>query len=232
MIKRVYERVDVEPSGDGFAIVLDKKRRLRSPKGKDLYISGEALASAIAMEWDAQGAEIDPQTLRLTNLAGQSADITEAERTQIEASVVSYIETDLTCYRADEPPDLVSLQAAAWDSLLTWAHARYGQTPEVTTGVVPIVCEPSVVACFAAIVGAIDAHALAGLQKVTSISGSLIIGLAILERELDADAAWHACQIDESYQISRWGDDAEGSHAREIRRADLSAAVRFLVLLR
>ena len=232
MIKRVYQRVDVHPVDDGFAIVLDQKKPVRSPSGNDLWVPVEALATAIAMEWDAQGEEIDSQAMRLTNLAGQAIDIIEVDRPRVEAAIVGYVETDLTCYRADSPADLVSRQAATWDPLLGWAKGRYGESPVVTVGVVPLVCDPTVVARYTDAVAALDRHELVALQTITSITGSIIIGLSALERQLDPDAVWNACQVDEAHQTSRWGEDSEAAQTRQLRRADLDAAMRFLALLR
>ena len=40
--------------------------------------------------------------------------------------VAAYGGTDLLCYRAEAPEELVRRQAEAWDPLLDWAADRYG----------------------------------------------------------------------------------------------------------
>ncbi len=49
---------------------------------------------------------------------------------------------------------------------------------------------------------------------------------------IDAEAAFDAAQLDESYQIERWGEDPEVARRRAAIKADLAAAARFLALLR
>ncbi len=49
---------------------------------------------------------------------------------------------------------------------------------------------------------------------------------------IDAAAAFEAAQLDESYQIERWGDDPEAARRRAAIKADLEAAARLFALLR
>jgi chaperone required for assembly of F1-ATPase len=60
----------------------------------------------------------------------------------------------------------------------------------------------------------------------------LVIGLALIEGRLDAQEAFAASQLDESFQIEGWGKDAEQAERRRALAADIEAATRFLLLLR
>ena len=231
MIKRVYSRTDVRCEKEGYLVLLDDKA-VRSPGRRELLLPTEPFAHAIASEWDAQGEEIDMTALRLTKPAGRAADMTEGERVATETAVVAYVETDLVSYRAEEPPDLMARQAAAWNPLLRWAMRNFSAAPGITIGVVPARCDEAVVARYAEIVAGLDKHTLVGLQTLTAITGSLIIALAVLLQELDAGQAWQVGQIDENHRTSRWGDDPLEAESRAARRADLNAAARFLELLR
>ena len=51
-------------------------------------------------------------------------------------------------------------------------------------------------------------------------------------RQVDAEAAFAAAQLDEGYQIERWGDDAEAVRRRDAIKNDLDAAARFIDLLK
>jgi chaperone required for assembly of F1-ATPase len=55
--------------------------------------------------------------------------------------------------------------------------------------------------------------------------------LALLERQLDAQAAFTASQLDESFQIEAWGEDTEQAVRRHALAADIAAAARFMTLL-
>jgi chaperone required for assembly of F1-ATPase len=79
-------------------------------------------------------------------------------------------------------------------------------------------------------VAALDPFRLAALSPLVTISGSLVAALALLEGAADPDTIWRAAQLDEDWQTEQWGDDELAARAREARRADFDAAVRFLSL--
>ena len=74
--------------------------------------------------------------------------------------------------------------------------------------------------------------ALAGLQTLTSLAASLVIGLAALAPEADAEELWEAANLEEDWQAELWGKDGEAEARRERRLAAFVAAMRFAALAR
>jgi chaperone required for assembly of F1-ATPase len=229
-MKRVYTSVDTRPAGSGWGIALDG-RPLRTPAKRDLIVPSEALAATIAAEWDAQESDIRPETMPLTRLAATAIDRTAEKRADIVAEIANYAVTDLLCYRAERPPALAARQEAVWQPLLDWAAGRYDAGLAVTAGIVPTAQSPASLKAYAAAVAALDHFRLTALQAATAASGSLILALALHEKRLDAEAAFAASQLDETFQIEAWGEDAEAARRRRALAADIAAAARFLDLL-
>jgi chaperone required for assembly of F1-ATPase len=229
-MKRVYTSVDSRRADDGWGIALDG-RPLRTPAKRELTVPGEALAAAIAAEWDAQESDIRPETMPLTRLAATAIDRTAEKRADIVAEIANYAVTDLLCYRAERPPALAARQEAVWQPLLDWAAGRYDAGLAVTAGIVPTAQSPASLKAYAAAVAALDHFRLTALQAATAASGSLILALALHEKRLDAEAAFAASQLDETFQIEAWGEDAEAARRRRALAADIAAAARFLDLL-
>jgi chaperone required for assembly of F1-ATPase len=230
-MKRVYKSVECRPAADGgWGVALDG-RTLRTPAKRELSVPSEMLAAAIAAEWDAQETDIRPDTMPLTRLAATAIDRTVEKRCEIIADVANFAATDLLCYRAEHPPALAARQEAIWQPLLDWAAGRYDAGLAVTAGIVPAVQPPASLKAYAAAAAALDDFRLTALQAATAACGSLIIALALLERRLDAEAAFAASQLDETFQIEAWGEDAEAAQRRRALAADIAAAERFLELL-
>ncbi len=80
-------------------------------------------------------------------------------------------------------------------------------------------------------VAAYDTHRLAALHLATAASGSLVVALALVEGRIDAEAAFAAAELDESYEIERWGEDAEQAKRRAGLKEDIALAARFGSLL-
>jgi chaperone required for assembly of F1-ATPase len=230
-MKRAYKEVAVAAVEGGFAVTLDG-RPVRTPGRKPLVAPSAALAEAIAAEWRAQGDRVDPHRMPQTRLASTALDLVPGRRPAVVDEIAAYAGTDLLCYRADAPAELRTRQDAAWQPLLDWAAERYGATLLVTAGVVP---RPQPAAALAALRRAVEAQddlALVALHAATAAAGSLIVGLALLEGRLDAAAAFDLSQLDESFQIEKWGEDAEAARRRRALRADLAEAAQFHQLRR
>jgi chaperone required for assembly of F1-ATPase len=225
-VKRVYKTVETRRVQDGWGIALDGKA-MRTPAKRELIVPTEALAVAIAAEWDAQQGEVRPHTMPLTRLGATALDRIAAQRDSIIAEVANFAGTDLVCYRADHPPTLAARQHAVWQPLIDWATLRYDAGLTVTAGVIPTPQPTAALRAFKAAVAAYDDFRLTALSAATGACGSLVIALALIEGRLDAQAAFHASQLDESFQIEAWGEDAEAAARRQALAADIAATSRF-----
>jgi chaperone required for assembly of F1-ATPase len=102
----------------------------------------------------------------------------------------------------------------------------------VTSGVVPKPQQPGALAALRAAMTALGSFELAALALATQASGSIALALALSEEWIDAGAAWSLSLLDELYQAELWGEDGEAAARRRSIRDDLTAADRFLSLLR
>lgn len=230
-MKRFYQNAEPTKRAGGYAITLDGKP-IKTPGKRDLLVPRGALAAAIAEEWNAQETEIRAATMPLTRLATTAVDRVATQRDAIIRQTANYAATDLVCYRATHPPALTARQQAIWQPLIDWAVLRYDAPLSVTTGVIPTKQSATSLRVFAAAVAVQDDFALTTLNVATAACGSLVIGLALLEGQLDAEEAFAVSQLDESFQIEAWGEDAEQAARRRALAADIQAAARFMSLLR
>ncbi len=230
-MKRFYRDAQAIARADGFAVELDGKS-LRTPAKHELVVPTKALAEAIADEWRGQGATVKPLALPLTRLVSTAIDRVVPRRAEVVAEIAKYATTDLLCYRAEDPPELVHRQHEAWQSLLDWAEARYDSRLAITHGITPVAQSEAVLAALERAVAAYDAMMLVALHLAVTTCGSLILGLALIEGRLAPEAAFEAAQLDESFQIERWGEDPEQTQRRAGLKDDLALAARFTRLLR
>jgi chaperone required for assembly of F1-ATPase len=230
-MKRFYKQVGVVPAAGGHGVALDG-RLVKTSGKRDLMVPSSALAAAVAAEWDAQQQEIRPAMMPLTRFAGTTIDRSAAQRDAVVRQVAQYAGTDLVCYRAAHPPALAARQRAVWQPLIDWAVERYDAPLAVTTGVIPKSQPAASLAAFTEAVAEHDDFSLTALHAATGASGSLVIALALLQGRLDADQAFAASQLDESFQIESWGEDAEQAKRRAALAAEIAAAAQFISLLR
>ena len=77
-----------------------------------------------------------------------------------------------------------------------------------------------------------NAFNLTGLHELTAISGSVIIGLAVMEDHIDVNEGVEAAQLDSLYQLERWGDDSELTLTLQNSRREMLDAFNFIALLK
>ena len=229
--KRFYTDVSVgEAPGGGFQILLDG-RAVRTPKKQLLIVPTRALADAIAAEWAAQEAHIDPSKMPLSKLAITSIDGVTGSMREVASDIVRYAGSDLLCYRAEGPAALAEMQGITWDPLLSWIEAESGARFLLAEGVMPVTQNRFALERIEDLVAPYDAMQLAALHVMTTLTGSAFLALAVAKERLTAEEAWDAAHVDEDWQIARWGADVEAAERRERRRREMLAADRFLKLL-
>ena len=216
---------------DGQAVILLDGRPVKTPARHNLSPPTDALAAAIAEEWNQQGEEIMPESMPLTQLASTAIDRIAAQREAVTEQIARYAQTDLTCYHTDTPAALAARQRAAWEPLLAWVEAACGAKLATTSGLQPVPQDEAALAGIADAIAALDNFRLATLSSVTAAAGSVVIGLALVRGQIDGATAVEAAQIDEIFQLEQWGADAEEEARLARLSANILAAERFLALL-
>ena len=226
-MKRFYKEVAV---ADHRSIRLDG-RPARTPARAELILPTAALADAVAAEWRAQEGEIDPRSMRLTGLGNAAIDRIAPDLAGFLRPLAAYAESDLLCYRADAPPELVAHQAEVWDPLLDWASRRFDVHFTVTSGILHAPQPRATIVRLSQALAAYGAFHLAALAPIVTIGGSLVAALALAEKEVDPDWAFDLTHLDELWQARRWGEDRLALAARASRKSDFMAAAQLLELL-
>jgi chaperone required for assembly of F1-ATPase len=228
--KRFYKTASAAERGAReFEVQLDG-RSVKTPAGRPLSLPTRALADAIVAEWNAQGDEIAPETLPLTRLANSAIDGVAGREGETVQDIVNYAGSDLVCYRAPSPVELVAEQARVWDPVLAWVAAAHGAPFATGTGVQHVEQPAASLDAINAAVSKFDAFKLAALHVMTTLTGSVLIALAHAEGFLDADAAWAAAHVDDAWQASHWGEDFEAADRQKRRLREFLTASRFFIL--
>ncbi len=229
MRKRFYQKVDVVAAGAGFAIQLDG-RALKTPRKLPLVLVNRTLAAAMAAEWAAQGIEILPASMQLTTLVFTALDAVAGQMPEVIAEIGRYALSDLLCYRADAPAELVARQAISWDPVLTWAEGVLGGSFNRTSGLMPVSQDKNLATAIEARLADGNALRLAATSVLTTLTGSAVLALAVRERHLSIDDAWRLAHIDEEWQREKWGTDADAAIRHATRWTTATAAATVLTL--
>lgn len=227
--KRFFKRVQTsDASAGGVAILLDGKLVL-TPARRKFVAPTQALAEAIAAEWDAQADFIDPARMPLTRLSNAVIDAVADAPDPVAEEIAKYLGSDLLLYRADAPAGLALKQSQAWDPVLAWARETFGARFALTEGLVHVPQPDEAITAARAAIPA-EPWRLAAVSSITSLTGSALLALALAYSALEPDAAWSAAHVDEDWQMSQWGHDELALERRAYRGGEFQAAMTVLKL--
>lgn len=229
-MKRFYKDAAVEKGEDGFRVLLDGKP-VRTPGGAMLALPSAALAENIAAEWRGQGDEVVPTAMPMLRLANTVQDGVATNRDAVIDAILRFGEHELLCYRAEDPV-LAARQASLWTPMLDWVSDTLGVTLKIGTGVMHVEQAPDTLAKLRAAIAAHDAYALAALHVIASITGSLILGLAVTDRRIEASEGFRLSRLDEDYQAEKWGQDADAEARALGLGREVETAAAFLAASR
>jgi chaperone required for assembly of F1-ATPase len=227
--RRFYNAVSVEPREGGYAVLLDG-RPVKTPARRTLAAPTQALARALADEWEAQRDVVDPAAMPLTRLANSIIDGVADKPDAVKAEVAKFLGSDLVCYRAGSPDGLVERQTQHWNPLIAFARDTLGARFVLGEGVM-FVIQPDAAIAAAARAIPDEPWKLGAVSAITTLTGSALIALAMAARELSMEDAWAAAHVDEDWNMHQWGSDEQALERRAAREAEMQAAAKVLALL-
>lgn len=228
-MKRFWKEVHIKASDDGFTILLDE-RAIKTPGRADLTLPNAGMADAVAQEWRNVGEKVDPASMPITGFANAAIDRVRADKEAFVDAIAAFGESDLFCYRAESPTELVERQGAIWGQWIRWAEALWNADLAVVHGIMHRPQSPEILSAARASVAELNEFQLAAASKLTHLSGSLIAVLALAEGQVSADELWPDLILDELWQEEQWGADEFALKNRNDRAAEFAEAARFLAM--
>ncbi len=224
--KRFWKTVTVTQDDTGFGVALDQ-HQLKTPLKASFCVPTRALADLARDEWDAQIETVAPMAMPTTRLINATLDKVSINKQAVIDNLAEYAGTDLLCYRAERPAELVGRQADAWDPILGWAASEFKAPLKVTAGVMFVEQPEQSLANLKAELEKLSAFELSAAHELISISGSLVVAMSVLTNHLSVEQAWEACRVDETFQIEQWGADEEAEEMAALKAEAFAFAKTF-----
>jgi chaperone required for assembly of F1-ATPase len=227
---RPYQEVRTQETAPGkWQIFLDAEP-VKTPAGNPVVVPTRRLADTIAGEWRSQGDKMRLERMGFTRLANTAIDRVSENRAITVAELLKFAGSDLLCFRASGPTQLVERQSAVWDPPLVWAGKKYGISVETRCDIAPLTLHSGDVAALNSLLLQMDEFSLAGLVAAANILGSVILALALFDGLVDAEQAFEAAELDSRYQTEIWGEDSELTSRNANKLKDVSVIAQFLGL--
>jgi len=235
-MKRFYKLVSTQKAnGGGFLVTLDG-RPVKTALKANLLAPTENLANALVLEWTKQEEDIVPDSMPLTQILSTKIDRVSHEREAMQDYIFKYLDTDLLCYHADQPPELKTAQEEVWNDYLTWFENEYRQALETTFGLSALKQPQAAHDAVQTWIKALDNDHFTILQLIVSACGSIVLGLAALHGRASAEQIYAAMRVEENFKAKIYNEEFYGGDpAQEAKdkatQEDLKAALKYLELI-
>lgn len=227
--KRFWKETTYEATEGGYKVLLDG-HGVKTPAKAPLVVPTEAMAQAVVAEWDAQDEKIDPTSMPVTRSVNAAIDKVAVQHGEVADMLAEYGGSDLVCYRATTPEELICRQAAAWDPLLDWAAETFDARLKTVAGVMFAAQDVDALSKLNEKTHSFDNFELAAFHDLVGISGSLIIGFAATCDLHPIETLWELSRIDEQWQEDQWGRDEDAADEAEKKRQAFMNAYTFFKL--
>ena len=231
-MKKFWKTVKVKKkSFNSYEILLDENA-LKTPMKKELTIQNTKIAEEIQKEWNQDKNILDTDAMIFYGIISTSIDKIINNRISYINDILSFIDTDLICYRAEEPNDLVQWQSKNWDPILLKVEKYINNKIDVFKGIMPLKQNKGIKFKITKFLTKFSDLEIIALHKITNITGSIFLSLCILNNDITKEKVFELSYLDELWQAKNWGYEKEASKKREKINTELNRTIYFLDCLR
>lgn len=232
-MKRFYKSVSLsEKTAEGYGLLLDNKP-VQTPARKAFFVQSPHIAKAIVKEWEDQKEDILPLTMPISQMAMTLMDRVIPFRKKLETEILGYIDTDLICYRTDEPEQYKRIQEEKWNPFIDWFKKEYHLELKTTSGLSPLNQSNTVHDVIQKAVATSSHEDFMALYLATLGTGSIILALAFVSKEFDIDKILSAAFAeellkDEIYLSSIYGSAPDQIKKHQTLKSELETLLYFI----
>ena len=233
-MKKFWKTVQVkENSINSYEILLDDNI-LKTPLKKKLIISNAKIAEEIYKEWNQDTNLINTDDMIFYGIISTSIDKIYINRKLYIDDVLNFVDTDLICYRANKPIDLVQWQSKNWDPIISKVekYININNKINIFKGIMPLRQDKEIHLKITLLLTKFSDLEIAILHRITNITGSIFLTLCILKNDKIKKNAFELSYLDELWQAENWGYEEEASKNRENINNELNRIIYFLDCLR
>ncbi len=216
-MKKFYKEASSKKSEDGYTILLDNKP-VKTPLGRELSSPTQPLADLMCKEWEEQVEDIVPDSMPINQIITTALDRVANDREEIARQVLAYLDTDMICYRADQPENYAIRQKEAWDTWINWFDELTGEKLETTTALIAIKQSSNNNQFVSNYIKGLALYKFTVFQLLVSITGSIILSMAFMHRKLDTTELFNLSHVEDLLRSEIYNEDFYGTDPIQERK--------------
>jgi len=207
LIKNI--KIDIVQSKKGKYLLNINNKSLKTPDGNIIELPSMKLAKILLKDYESSFKSKPLNIVRPIKITNTAIDKIKPNNIFYINEITDNLNNDMICYFANSPVELVDLQNKEWLPLINYMKSSYNIELIYTSKLFSINQKPDSLLKLKNILNEINIFKLSAIYTLSQITKSIIISLALVNNKISAKKAFENSNLEELYQISKWGKDEE-----------------------
>ena len=207
LIKNI--KIDIVQVKQGKYQLNINNKSLKTPDGNIIELPSMKLAKLLLKDYESSFNSKSLNIVRPIKITNTAIDKIKANNIFYINEITDNLNNDMICYFANSPLELVDLQNKEWFPLINYMESSYNIELIYTSKLFSINQKPDSLLKLKNILNEINIFKLSAIYTLSQITKSIIISLALVNNKISAKKAFENSNLEELYQISKWGKDEE-----------------------
>ena len=202
-------KIDIVQSKKGKYLLNINNKSLKTPDGNIIELPSIKLAKILLKDYESSFKSKPLNIVRPIKITNTAIDKIKPNNIFYINEITDNLNNDMICYFANSPVELVDLQNKDWLPLINYMKSSYNIELIYTSKLFSINQKPDSLLKLKNILNEINIFKLSAIYTLSQITKSIIISLALVNNKISAKKAFENSNLEELYQISKWGKDEE-----------------------
>ena len=207
LIKNI--KIDIVQNKKGKYLLNINNKSLKTPDGNIIELPSMKLAKILLKDYESSFKSKPLNIVRPIKITNTAIDKIKPNNIFYINEITDNLNNDMICYFANSPLELVDLQNKEWLPLINYMESSYNIELIYTSKLFSINQKPDSLLKLKNILNEINIFKLSAIYTLSQITKSIIISLALVNNKISAKKAFENSNLEELYQISKWGKDEE-----------------------
>ena len=207
-LKKKIKIIIVEKNKGKYLIKINNNI-IKTPEGNLIELPSMKLAKILLKDYELNLKTKNINIVSPIKITNTAIDKIKAKHNFYIDEITYNLNNDMICYFANSPVELVDLQNKDWIPLINYMKSSYNIELIYTSKLFSINQKPDSLLKLKNILNEINIFKLSAIYTLSQITKSIIISLALVNNKISAKKAFEDSNLEELYQISKWGKDEE-----------------------
>ena len=207
LIKNI--KIDIVQGKNGKYLLNINNKSLKTPDGNIIELPSIKLAKILLKDYESSFKSKSLNIVSPIKITNTAIDKIKPNNIFYINEITDNLNNDMICYFANSPVELVDLQNKDWIPLINYMKSSYNIELIYTSKLFSINQKPDSLLKLKNILNEINIFKLSAIYTLSQITKSIIISLALVNNKISAKKAFENSNLEELYQISKWGKDEE-----------------------